>query len=580
MLVVTTSQMRQIDKRAQEMGIPALILMENAGRSLAWHCDRLLRRQGKGPGATIAVLCGPGQNGGDGFCASRHLSAAGYRVKVAFFGKRDLLPYEASENLKMLSAYHVPIISLDDVSAMAPESGKPSCEKILSWLDGMNAPVVPEGPDALERTSDVEGGLNREPQALDLIVDALLGTGTKGSPRPPLDMAIRWANSKGVPIVACDIPSGLSGDTGFPYQPCIKADLTVTMGFPKIGLYTYPGRMYCGDIVVEPLGLPPSLTQDDSGSKVVFLEDASPLMPTRRPDHHKGQSGHVTVIAGSLGMTGAAVLSAKAALRAGAGTVTLLVPRDIHQVSASMVPEVMVVPCVDGPVFSPELEAIDTLRSHLKRSHAVALGPGFGRGHLQAGFLKEIMPFLSKLPCVIDADALFGLKELGGLSYLKGLEGNFILTPHPGELARLIDVSIEEIGKDRPGFARKAALEGRSIVCLKGAGTIVANPSGHVVINTSGDPAMATAGAGDVLTGTIAGLLAQGLEPFDSAWRGVFWHGLSGEIAREKRGSDGILAGEIADCLPEARQRILDYRSVSSKREVKRPFGGPEPWAR
>ncbi|HHW18780.1 MAG TPA: NAD(P)H-hydrate dehydratase [Firmicutes bacterium] len=518
MFLVSAAEMREIDQKAQAMGIPALILMENAGRALAFHTERLLGKKGK-----VAILAGPGQNGGDGFSAARHLSSRGHRVRVGFFGKREKLPKEASQNLEMLREFPVEILECDP--------GDP--EKVLS---------------ALEDT--------------DIIVDALLGTGSSGNPRPPLDVAIRWANSKNVPKVACDLPSGLSADTGWVYEPCIRADVTVTMGFPKIGLYSYPGRMFCGEIVVEGLGLPPALSGREFHARAVTLDDARAFLPRRNPDHHKGQSGHVTVVAGSLGMAGAAVLSAKAALRAGAGTVTLLCPGRIYEICASMVPEVMVLPCGDGPVFGPEEDILQRAVENIERSSAVVVGPGFGRGNSQAAFLKEILPSLSKVPCVMDADALFALKQLGGLSYLAGYEGNFILTPHPGELSRLLDISVSDLGKDRPGYARRASLESKSVVCLKGAGTCVADPSGHLFINTSGDPAMATAGSGDVLTGVIAALAAQGLTVRDSAWLGVFWHGLSGEKARLKKGSYGILAGDIIECLPESRKtmEILEER--------------------
>jgi len=513
MFLVSAEEMRKIDEDAQDMGIPGLILMENAGRALAEHVDRFLGRKVK-----IAILAGPGRNGGDGFCAARHLAAKGHTVKVGFFGKKERLPHEASLNYEMLRSYPVEIF----------DNGSTSPAEILERLDGS-----------------------------EIIIDALLGTGSKGNPRPPLDSVIRWANSKGVPIVACDLPSGVCADTGFVYEPCIKADLTVTMGVAKIGLYSYPGRMFSGEIIVEDLSLPKALIEKrEFKTRAVFLKDAKDLIPKRSPDHHKGLSGHVTVIAGSLGMAGAAVLSAKSALCSGAGTVTLLCPGQIYSVCASMVPEVMVVPCGDSAVFAPDKEVIETVEASLERTKAFVVGPGFGRGISQAAFLKEILSLVSKVPCVIDADAFFALKGIGGLSCLGRIEGDFILTPHPGELSRVLGVHTKEIGKDRPGYAKKAAYESKSVVCLKGAGTCVANTDGELYINTSGCAAMATAGSGDVLTGVIAALAAQGLSPFDSAWVGVFWHGLCGEIAVERKGSYGILAQDMIECLPQARHVI------------------------
>lgn len=523
MYLVTAEEMRAVDAGAVGMGIPALVLMENAGRAVAGQAACLLR-----PGGTAIVLAGPGQNGGDGFCAARHLSAMGFRVKVGFFGSGERLPAEAKVNFDALRSYPVQVFSSEDSPADA----------VLAELR--------------ELWSSEKGAV---------LIDALLGTGQKGGPRAPLDAAVRWANAgsaEGIPIVACDVPTGLDADTGRVFDPVIRAAVTVTMGLPKVGLYAYPGRMFAGRIVVETLGLPPELTATGFPAKAVFLEDARAAMPVRRADHHKGLSGHVTIIAGSKGMTGAAVLAAKAALRAGAGTATLLCPGEVYQVCASMVPEVMVLPCGTGAAFGPDERALKVAAEFVRRSSCVATGPGLGRGEEQVAFMRGVLAAASSagVPCLIDADGLYALRELGGLSYLRGLEGSFILTPHPGELAHLMGVETGVVGEDRPSFARRAAAESGSVACLKGAGTCVANSSGDLRVNTSGDPAMATAGSGDVLSGVITALSSQGLAPFDAAWLGVFWHGLAGEMARQRMGSCGVLAGDISDLLPGARQAI------------------------
>jgi hydroxyethylthiazole kinase-like uncharacterized protein yjeF len=552
MFIVSADEMRRLDNMVQRMGVPALLLMENAGRALANHCERLLAgipfeahetaQSAPVQRKRIAVLAGQGQNGGDGFCAARHLAARGHDVRVGFFGKQARLPEEALLNYQMLESYPVEAYSCE---SMSPQE----------VLDALGHP--------------------------ELIIDALLGIGGKGGPRFPMDVAIRWANSQGAPVVACDIPSGVSADTGYAHSPCIQADLTVTMGFAKIGLVSYPGRMYTGELVVENLAFPPDLLVDfDAGqngrtcqsqenphgeqpqgrmrilAKAATFEEAGKLMPTRRGNHHKGKSGHVLVIAGCVGMAGAAVLAAKSALRAGAGTVTLICPGEAYNVCAGAVPEVMVVPCGSSGVFYPAKECIDVVQSHLERAAAVVIGPGWGRGNFQTRFLKEILPVTSKKTCVIDADALFALKQLGGFSYLAGIQGSFILTPHPGEMSVLTGLSAEEIEKDRPGYTRQAARQSNSIVCLKGGGTCTAAPSGKLFVNTSGGPGMATAGSGDVLTGVIAALAAQGLPSYSSAWLGVFWHGVAGETALKRKGSYGILAGDILECLPGARALI------------------------
>lgn len=541
MFLVSAAEMRKLDTKVQDLGVPALILMENAGRALADHVFDLLRQAGiEGSKAkpVIAVLAGQGQNGGDGFCAARHLAAKGYHVRVGFFGDKHRLPKEAFHNYEMLNSYPVKIHHID---SMSPEE----------VLKGLGSP--------------------------DLIIDALLGIGGKGNPRFPMDLAIEWVNAQDAYVVACDVPSGISAGTGYAYSPCVKADLTVTMGFAKVGLLSYPGRMYSGKIIVETLGFPPGLIrgfdkeeQDTGnteinpilGSQMVILTEASSfakarqLLPKRHLNHHKGLSGHVLVVAGSLGMAGAAVLAAKSALRSGAGTATLLCPGKIYHVCASMIPEVMVAPCGYSGVFSFDQESIAIFKNNLERASAVVLGPGWGRGHFQTGFLKEILPMASKKPCVVDADALFALKQLGGLSYLAGSKGDFILTPHPGELAMLTGLSTEDIQSNRPGYARASSRQSSSVMCLKGAGSCIADPLGRLFINTSGGPCMATAGSGDVLTGIIAALVAQGLPPYASAWLGAFWHGVSGELALRRKGSYGILADDIIECLPEARSKI------------------------
>lgn len=519
MYLASVELSRKLDKEAADLGLPVLLLMENAGRALADGADRFLRRQREGQdhpqeGCRILVLAGQGQNGGDGFVAARHLASRGYPVRVLFFGKEDALPREAAANYRLLSSSSVEV---RDVAVDVGSSLRESSE----WQPG-------------------------------LIIDALLGTGAKGSPRPPMDRAIAWANSAGVPIVSCDLPSGLDADTGWPYPPTVRANLTVAMGLPKVGHYSYPGRAFCGEILVDSLGIPGTLL-GTSDVRAVFAEDVIKVFPAREPDHHKGLSGHVTVIAGSVGMAGAGVLSATACLRAGAGTVTLLCPGGAYQVCASMVPEVMVVPIGTGPVFEPEDSSLNTVAGFLRRSHSAVIGPGMGRGAAQEAFLAKTLGLGIDIPLVIDADALYALKSLGGLTYLGSIEGNSILTPHPGELSHLLGVDTADIAKDRIGSAKRAASSAKAVVCLKGAGTCVANATGEEFINTSGDPAMATAGSGDVLTGVIAALVAQGLSPIEASWAGVFWHGLAGERARAKMGSHGVLAGDISGCLPEVR---------------------------
>lgn len=526
MILVTRDEMRAIDQAAQARGIPAQILMENAGRAVADAAVEMLSRTGKGPrsrsgkGPTVVVLCGPGQNGGDGLVAARHLSARGYDVAVALFAKKSSLPPEAGRCRLMLEAFEIPCFEMDTLTG----------DEILKKLPSP-----------------------------DLIIDALLGTGSSGNPRSPIREAIEWANSAGCPILACDIPSGLDADTGTPGTPAIRASLTVTMGFAKVGLVTYPGRKFAGELVVANLGFPPSAFPRSWTGRTPEMDEARELMPKRDPDHHKGLSGHVCVVAGSIGMVGAACLAASSSLRAGAGTVTLVVPGGAYTPAASMVKEVMVVPAGDGGTF--DLSSVPVVRRELERADAAVLGPGWGRGAHQTLFLQEILKDVAKLPSVIDADALAALKDLpGGLRTWKEEVKVSVLTPHPGEMARLMGVPTTQIQSSRVKWAQRAAEECRSVVALKGAGTVTAHPDGRYVVNTSGHPAMATAGAGDVLSGMVGALLAHGLEPFDAAWLGVYWHGLAGEVCAARVGQVGVLSGDIVRAIPRARRIIVEGR--------------------
>lgn len=525
MLLVSKAEMRRIDRAAQERGIPAQILMENAGRVLADEASRMLSsskgvRHDCPADGSVVVLCGPGQNGGDGLAAARHLCARGFVVTVALFARRSSLPPEAAQCRNMLEPFDVRCLELDSLP-----------------------------PDEILRSLPVP----------DLVIDALLGTGSTGDPRSPVREAIRWANSLHRPILACDIPSGLDADTGTPGDPTIRASVTVTMGFAKPGLVTYPGRKFAGELVVANLGFPACLTSSSCLGRTSEASEVRKLLPRREADHHKGLSGHVCVVAGSVGMVGAACLAAMSALRAGAGTATLVVPGGAYFPAASMLTEVMVVPAGDGPSFNESGASV--ARREIQRSDAVVLGPGWGRGRDQTLFLQEILNDVAKLPCVIDADAIVALRDLAeGVHVWEEKAKGCVLTPHPGEMSRLMDVPVAEIQSSRTEWAREAARRWGAVVALKGAGTIVADTLGRYVVNTSGHPAMATAGSGDVLAGMVGALLAQGLEPFDAAWAGAYWHGLAGELCASQIGSVGVVSGDLVRAIPQARRVIEEGR--------------------
>jgi len=488
--VLTAAQMRAVDAAAGALGMPSAVLMENAGRALA---QAALGRAG--PAGRFLVVCGPGHNGGDGLVAARWLRAWGREVRVELVGAPGQLRGEPARTWQALVA---------------------------------TGPVEPPGPDAGPG---------------DAVVDALLGTGLSRAPQglhaEAVERINRW-RAQGAYVVAADLPSGLDADTGRPFSPCVQADLTVTFGRWKVGLAVEPGASSCGLVELAEIGLPLAAEAGLAGPPLLLIEEASAraLLPPRAADTHKGSFGHVLVVAGSPGKTGAAALAALGALRGGAGLVSVAArPLDLAAILAHA-PEVMGVALPgEGPLVDADVPA---LLAAVAGKAAVVVGPGLAIDRPALLGLIEG----SAAPLVVDADGLNALA--GQLAPLRGARASLVLTPHPGEAGRLAGVSTAEVQADRLGTARNLAAATGAVVVLKGARTLIARPDATAYLNPTGNPGMATGGTGDVLAGLIGALLGQGLAAADAAVVAAFVHGLAGDLAARTHGQLGLVASDLA----------------------------------
>jgi NAD(P)H-hydrate epimerase len=491
--------MALVDARAaREFGVPALLLMENAGRAVAERSAIRLPR----PGDRVVIVCGKGNNGGDGFAAARHLAARGASVRCVLAADRETLTGDARTNL--------------DIA--------------LRW----NIPVDPLPSDHL-------------PDA-ELYVDALLGTGSRGAPRGPAALAIRALARRAEPVVAIDVPSGVDADTGFAHPDHVRAVETVMFGLPKAGLLQQPGRRLAGDLVLAHIGLPPPLlASTEFRIEAVTGPRAAPGWAPRSVDAHKGDAGRLLIVAGAPGLTGAAALCSAAALRAGAGLVTVAAPRSLVPILEVKTTEAMTLGVAENEDGSLAAEAASLLIERAQASDAVAIGPGLGRSSETETAVRRLLASAT-VPLVIDADGLNLLAPADGNTF----PGNSVITPHPGELARLLGTTVPCVQSNRMEAVRTAAARFGCVVLLKGPSTLISRPDGKVAINTSGSAALATGGSGDVLTGIVGACLARGIPAYEAAIAAVFLHGLAGELATARLGAPGTLAGDVERLLPEA----------------------------
>lgn len=503
--IATSEQCREMDRQAEALGISVESLMHEAGRAVAACALEKFSEARR-----IVVLCGKGNNGGDGLVAARLLAEHQRRVEVLIAAPRSELNSNAERELERLREPGIAPIASPD----------------REWESRLN-----------------------QLRSADLLIDALLGTGAKGAPAGEVAQAIEAANSSGRPILAVDVPSGIDADSGAAMGRAIAAARTVTFGLAKPFAFQGAGLLAAGEVEVATIGFPEALLETPRQARTLELEDARARHIGRPRDAHKGSEGHVVILAGHDRMPGAAVLAARGALRAGAGLVTVTSTETVIGHAASLLPEAIHVPLPDEAGVLG-ISASDAVLNALSNADALVVGPGLGTWPETSELLAKVMQAV-KAPAVIDADAL-NLIALG----LDLPAGPAILTPHPGEAGRLLKTDSAQVQADRFASARRLAENSKKTVVLKGACSLVAEPVAPLWVNTTGNPGMASPGMGDVLAGLLGALLAKGLSPGDAAALGVYWHGLAGDRCAANMGLAGYLASEVADALPQARATI------------------------
>ncbi|MFH1311839.1 MAG: NAD(P)H-hydrate dehydratase [Candidatus Eisenbacteria bacterium] len=505
--VLTAEEMRSIDKETIRNHVPGIKLMENAGKGVA---EEIIKNIKPRKASAIVIICGKDNNGGDGFVVARLLKQKGYRPRVYLLGKSSQVKGDAEANLKRCVRNRIKITEVD-------RGGLSALEETLAGAH--------------------------------VIVDAIFGTGFAGSPRGLSRDVIEIINGCPAPTVAVDIPSGVNASTG-EATLAVEADITVTMALPKRGHLLFPGRALSGELIVHDIGVPPEVIVTSNPDTFVLTKpDIQAALPERSPQAHKWTCGSVAAICGSTGFTGAAALTSVSALRVGAGVVTLAIPRSLNAVMEMKLTEVMTLPVDETPEGTLALTAKQQLMSLIKKVDAVAIGPGLSQNDETVSLIQELLPRVGR-PCVLDADGINAFA--GDAGKLKGLKFPLVITPHAGEASRLLGIDKRDIVSQPIDFARSVARDLGVVMVLKGAPTVIADPDGDVFINPMGNQGLATAGSGDVLTGIIAGLLAQKVSPVEAACSGVFIHGLLGDMLLEERGYFGYLAGELSAMIPEA----------------------------
>lgn len=531
MRLALSSEMREIDRRTiEEFGVPGIVLMENAGLAVLHILKQFFAVGSDGgscfKGRSFLIICGPGNNGGDGFVIGRHLYNLGAEVTAVLAAPPDRYRGDALINFRAYEA-----LVRDD-------------------LQGPHFMYC--GEDGTIETNLFCILLAKS----DMVIDAVYGTGFTGELPEPVQQISQETCRSGKPVLSVDIPSGVDADTGRVSKGAFKADITVTFALSKPGLEVYPGKEFAGSVKRAYIGIPDILLESDMLHFNVLTEkEAKEMLPKRPATAHKGTFGRSLVVAGSTGMTGASYLSATAALLTGSGLVTLCIPKSLNHILEEKTTEVMTLPCPETAEGTFSKQAAEVITSQIQTSNAVILGPGLGRNSELSYFVEDIINSC-KIPVLLDADGLFNLNT-ASLCRL-GSKGIIpVLTPHPGEMARLTGLSIGEIESDRIKVAVSFAREWNSIVLLKGAATIIAEPGGRVYINPTGNPGMASGGVGDVLSGIIGSFLTQGVDPFSSAVLGAYMHGLAGDLALQETGMASLTAGTLLQYIPKAFIQIL-----------------------
>jgi len=503
MKVATAEIMKKLDRRAiDEYGISGLVLMENAARgtvnAMLRHFPELLKKR-------VGVLAGRGNNGGDAFAVARYLLNRGMDCQVYLLAAKEEVKGDARANLEILRRMGGEIFEVLNMEELEAQKGRISSS--------------------------------------DILVDGIFGTGLNTPVQGFFREVIEFTNSLGRPVVSIDIPSGLDADSGQVLGACIQAHLTVTFGLAKRGQLVQPGAQYCGKLVIVDISLPKSSIETEA-IKDYLIEGSEflPLLPWRNPNAHKGDFGHLLVLSGSPGKTGAAAMVCEAALRVGTGLITLGIPESLNPIMEVKLTEAMTEPLPETKEHTLGLAAHSRITELCSRKNALAIGPGLSL-HPETSQLIQRIVRTNDLPTVIDADGLSALAGKKGI--IRRSRGCLILTPHPGEMARLLDAPVKEIQQNRVEVARKFAQDNGVILLLKGACSVVASPEGDIFINPTGNPGMASGGMGDVLTGMVGGFLAQGFPSLEAAKLGVYLHGLVGDFVAHLKGERGMAATDL-----------------------------------
>jgi NAD(P)H-hydrate epimerase len=513
MRILNAAQMRDADRHTiEEIGIPSLVLMENAGRQVVAAIEAAYESFLDG---RVAVLCGRGNNGGDGFVVARTLAQRGVDVSVFVLGPVAAVTGDARLNLDILGRL---------------------------------------GVDAVEVTDEQAWDLHSsEVGACGLVIDAIVGTGLKPPLAGLLETVVADLNTLEVPVVSIDLPSGLSADTSHVVGHAVQAVMTVTLASPKIPLVLPPAEDHAGDVVIADIGIPPAIIEGLPGRhlELVTPEQLRLFVQPRPVDSHKGDYGRLTIVAGSPGKTGAAYLAAMGALKAGAGLVTIAAPASCQSTLAALAPEYMTEALAETAGDISEACVDQVLRI---QQDVIACGPGLGRTAGVRSFVRALVE-RAAVPLVLDADALVAFEDAPG-ALAGGDERQIVITPHPGEMARLLGLSIEDVQANRLDVAAQFAAEHSVHVVLKGHRTVIATPAGRAFINPTGNPGMATGGTGDVLTGMLAAWLAQLLDAEAACQLAVFLHGAAGDLAAESEGQASMTAGDLVRHIGAASQRM------------------------
>jgi len=515
MKIVSVREMRKIDRIAiKELGIPGVVLMENAGQSVVSAMEDYFEMDTV---TELTVVCGKGNNGGDGFVVSRYLLNQGKYVDIFIIGDEKDIKGDAKKNLDILKGI--------GVKPKTIRSAKDLKELSLSLLHS------------------------------EIVVDAIFGTGFKGEIAGISSKIVVDINESGLPIVSVDTPSGIDSNTGQVSGVAVKADMTVTMGLPKMGQFLYPAKNYVGELYVADIGFPEQVIDKVSPMGTLVDKDViKRFIPWRASNSHKGAFGRILIIAGSTGMTGAAAMTANSALRAGAGLVYLAIPEHLNPILEEKCTETITIPVSETAKGSIGLEAYKQIMEQVSNVDVLAIGPGMSRNAETQKLIRKVVKDAA-IPLLVDADGINAFE--GYTDILKKRKKPTILTPHPGEMARLIESSARKVDSNRLEIAQRYASKWGIILVLKGVPTIISKYDGAYWLNNYANSGLATGGSGDVLSGLIIGFLAQKTSPLAAAVSGVYIHASAGEILKEKMGEHSIIASDLLDAIPAAIMKVL-----------------------